>query len=260
MQIYRTKLVTFSGIDGAGKSTQIKALESHLRESGLRFAAPTFWDDVVVLSRFREHVSEKAFQGDKGIGSPEKPINRRDKNVTSWYVVAARLFLYLLDALSLRSFVKRVASTEVDYIVFDRYIYDELANLPLHNGLMRAYVRFVLRWVPRPDVAYLIDADPETARIRKPEYPLEFLHKNRDAYLALSRLIEPMRVIKPGSVEQMFIQIQQWISLPTPSRSCSAANSEASKEGKNEEGKSEEMGPQPLQPCLATSSIKLLHG
>ena len=38
------------------------------------------------------------------------------------------------------------------------------------------------RWcgwiVPRPDVAYLLDADPEAARARKPEYPVDFM---RDA-------------------------------------------------------------------------------
>ena len=50
------KIVTFSGIDGAGKSTQISALEAWLRAAGLRTRVLTFWDDVVVLSRLREFI------------------------------------------------------------------------------------------------------------------------------------------------------------------------------------------------------------
>ncbi len=81
------KIVSFSGIDGAGKSTQIGALQTRLSELGLRSTVLTFWDDIVVLGGFRELISHKAFGGDEGVGSPEKPITRRDKNVTSTHVI-----------------------------------------------------------------------------------------------------------------------------------------------------------------------------
>jgi thymidylate kinase len=90
---------------------------------------------------------------------------------------------------------------DADVLIFDRYIYDELANLPLHRGFVRLYVRFILSIVPTPDVAYLVDADPEAARARKPEYPLDFLRHNRERYLALSRLMGNMTIIGPASVE-----------------------------------------------------------
>lgn len=40
-------IVSFSGIDGAGKSTQIFELQAWLRESGLGVKLLTFWDDIV---------------------------------------------------------------------------------------------------------------------------------------------------------------------------------------------------------------------
>ena len=195
------KIVSFSGIDGAGKSTQIGALETRLSELGLRSTVLTFWDDIVVLGGFRELISHKAFGGDEGVGSPERPISRRDKNVTSTHVLGARLFLYFLDAVYLRLFCLKLRKTEAEVVIFDRYIYDELANLPLDHWFVRWYVRLILNLVPEPDVAYLVDADPAAARARKPEYPLEFLRQNRERYLALSSLAGNMTVIEPLSVE-----------------------------------------------------------
>src|SRR5579859_5076097 len=95
------KMVTFSGIDGAGKSTQIASLEACLRREGIKFASLSFWDDVAVLARVREFVSHRAFKGDRGVGTPENPLHRRDKNVTHWPVTAARFALYLADSLHL---------------------------------------------------------------------------------------------------------------------------------------------------------------
>jgi thymidylate kinase len=203
------RMVSFSGIDGAGKSTQIQALETYLHEHGIRSRLYTFWDDVVALPRLREFISHKAFKGDKGVGSPENPIVRRDKNVVSWYTSVARLIFYLLDTLSLRLTVARISRSDDEFIIFDRYIYDELANLPLDSWALRTYIRTILALAPAPDIAFLVDADPEAAWTRKPEYPVEFLHKNRNAYLALSRLIPQMHIVGPLSVEQTAAKIRQ---------------------------------------------------
>jgi thymidylate kinase len=194
------KIVTFSGIDGAGKSTQIASLKSCLGDEGIRVASLTFWDDVAVLSRFREFMSYKAFRGDLGIGTPEKPLHRRDKNVTSWPVTVARFVLYLADSFKLQMVVKRVARKGVDVVIFDRYIYDELANLPLDSWFARGFTRLLLSVAPKPDSAFLIDADPKAARARKPEYPLEFLVRNRQSYLRLSRMTGDMTIIEHLSI------------------------------------------------------------
>jgi len=197
------KIVSFSGIDGAGKSTQILALENWLRQSGISTRLLTFWDDVVVLSGSREFMSYKAFKGERGIGSPEKPIQRRDKNVSSWPLTVARFCLYFADAVHLAITVRRARRSDVDVVIFDRYIYDELANLPLGRMPARLFSRFVLMLAPTPDVAYVIDADPVAAQARKPEYPLEFVRRNREAYLNLARLSGTVKVVGPGSIESM---------------------------------------------------------
>ena len=206
-KISRTNLVSFSGIDGSGKSTQIEALRARLETDGLRVLLIRFWDDIARLTGLREEAGHRIFKGDKGVGSPSAPINRRDKNVRSWFMTGVRLFLYFLDAVSVRFAVKRALRSEADLVIFDRYTYDELANLTLRNPAIRAYVRLIMNLVPKLDICYLLDADPVQARARKPEYPLEFLQANRQSYLTLSDLTGGMTIIAPMSVKKVELAV-----------------------------------------------------
>jgi thymidylate kinase len=190
-------LVSFSGLDGAGKSTQIENLQQFALSRGLHTKLLAFWDDVVVLTRYREGFVHKVYGSEKGVGAPDRPVQRRDKNVRKWYLSIIRHGLYLLDALNLVRVVSAARNSGADLIIVDRYIYDELANLPLTRFLTKAFIRLVSAFVPQPDVAYLLDADPEAARNRKPEYPLEFLHTCRSAYFDLARMLGSMTIIPP---------------------------------------------------------------
>lgn len=201
MRDNQRKVVSFSGIDGAGKSTQIEALCRFLDGCGFRWSLYTFWDDIACFSRFRERCSIRLFKGDKGVGSPERPIERRDKNVTSWPVVLFRLFVYTADAIRLGMVLHTGSDHTPDIVIFDRYIYDEWANLDTARWAIRAYLKVISWAVPKPKLAFLLDADPLAAHNRKPEYPLEFVRRNREAYLAVLRFAD-MTVIPPGPVKE----------------------------------------------------------
>ena len=201
-QVRRPLLISFSGMDGSGKSTQIENLRSALQASGLNVRLLAFWDNVVVGVRYREGFVHKVYKSERGIGAPGKPVNRRDKNMRGWHLTLARHFLYFLDAVNLRRIVARERKFGADVIILDRYIYDELSNLNLANPLSRAFVRFVHAFVPTPDVAYLLDADPEKAYERKPEYPVEFMNKCRRAYFDLANLLGTMTIIPALSLTE----------------------------------------------------------
>jgi hypothetical protein len=55
--------------------------------------------------------------------------------------------------------------------------------------------------VPKPDVAYLLDADPEAARERKPEYPVDFMRECRRSYKNLAMLLGGITIIPPLELE-----------------------------------------------------------
>jgi thymidylate kinase len=196
-------LVSFSGIDGAGKTTQIESLTVWLRDAGIKVQLIRFWDDVALLRKSREWLGHKLFKGDKGIGTPERPVERRDKNVSNWYMSACRPFLCGLDVIGLWVMVSKLKRGHTaDVVIVDRYVYDQVANLNLDDRGIRALARAMLRLVPRPDVPCLLDADPELARSRKPEYPLDFLRKNRQSYLELAQIAR-MEVIPAGSMDEV---------------------------------------------------------
>lgn len=220
--------VSFSGVDGSGKSTQIAALRDCLEAAGARVAVLTFWDDVATLARVRDFTSHALFRGDRGAGVPGKPIVRRDKNVRTPYMAALRLGLYVLDAVHLNLVFAKVLAEGVDAIIFDRYLYDELANLPLDNLLVRGYVRLLLSCVPRPDVAFVLDAEPEMACQRKPEYPLEFVCRHRRSYFAVQSLAREMIVVPPSSVAEVQQKIAQELRRHVPANKLSYLGDESS--------------------------------
>ncbi len=204
-------LISFSGIDGSGKSTQVERLCAQLTEAGIPILQLAFWDHVVVFRSLRAGFSHKYLQSERGVGAPGKPVNRNDKNKRGWYLTLPRTCLYLVDALMLRRAVARARSEHAGAIIFDRYIFDQLATLPLDRPLARAYARLILSLVPEPDIAYVLDADPEIARARKPEYPLEFMRHYRRAYLSLCDLAN-MCLIKPQSADDTQAAISRRLS------------------------------------------------
>jgi thymidylate kinase len=191
----RPLLISFSGLDGSGKSTQIENLRERLEAGGFDVRLLTFWDDLVVGALYREGFVHTVYKSEQGIGAPGKPVRRRDKNVRAWHLTIARHLLYLLDAINLRRVIQGAMRSGCNAIIVDRYIYDELANLPLENKLTRMFVRWIGKLVPRPDLAYLLDTEVEAAHARKPEYPVAFMYISREAYFRLANLLGTMVVI-----------------------------------------------------------------
>jgi len=137
MTTKKVRLISFSGIDGAGKSTQIAGLHDALSRRGWKVSGIAFWEDAAMLARLRAGASLRWLANEKEVeGKGNVPL-RRDKNVRAWYLTLVRSAFYLLDALSLRAAVARVARSGSDYILLDRWTYDQLVHIQSRNCLAR---------------------------------------------------------------------------------------------------------------------------
>src|SRR6478672_5609991 len=159
------RLITFSGIDGAGKSTQIAALNDALCSRGLKVAQIAFWEDAAIFPNFRAGLSLRMLAGDEE--REQRPSLRNDKNVRAWYLTLIRSAFYLLDAFHLRVVVGRQMRSGAHFIILDRWSYDQLVHIKSRNWLARTYIKAVFTLAPSPDVAFVLDASPHDAFQRK---------------------------------------------------------------------------------------------
>jgi thymidylate kinase len=208
----RPFLITFSGIDGAGKTTQIELLSSYLQEQNLRVLRLSFWDDVAFGSKVRASIGDRTVDANP-VNQVTDPATARavapknNKHIRKWYLTAARSGLYMLDAARLRRLLASLTVDGPDVVIFDRYIYDQLANIYSRSAVAQAYRRFLLKRAPTPDLAFIIDASPAAAFARKPEYPLEFMQRNRENFLSLREFAPELIAISGASVEEVTNQI-----------------------------------------------------
>jgi thymidylate kinase len=205
-------LITFSGIDGAGKTTQIEHLSSYLRDQDFFVTQLCFWDDVAAWSKLRAGVGERTANFDQTKYTTEYSFSpKNNKHIRKWYLTAARSGLYLLDVLRLRRLLNRPAIRNSDVVIFDRYIYDQLANIPSRSVAADSYRKIILKQTPAPDLAFILDTAPDKAFARKPEYPLEFMYENRKNFLRLRKLVPQLITISDGEAEDVKTQIQSHI-------------------------------------------------
>jgi thymidylate kinase len=195
-KIHRPFLITFSGIDGAGKTTQIEILSSRLQQQGLRVSRFTFWDHVAVWAKLRAEAGYRTI--DSGSIAETSFTPKNNKHIRKWYLSAARSGMYFLDVVRLRRLLATGRVRESDVVIFDRYVYDQIANIYSQSIAARIYARALLNQTPVPDLAFILDASPDAAFARKPEYPLEFMHKNRNNFLRLRELL-PNLITIPGA-------------------------------------------------------------
>lgn len=208
----RPFLISFSGIDGAGKSTQIDYLKHDLENQGLRVLLLTFWDNVAVFSRMRSGVGQRTAPT---LATPHATdgafLPRNNKHIRKWYLSTARAGFYILDVVRLHRLLASPQIESYDVVIFDRYVYDQIANIYSKSSIARLYSKLLLKQTPAPDLAFIIDADPAAAFARKPEYPLEFVHKNQQDFLKLRELVPQLIVISPGPPEDVRDKIQMHI-------------------------------------------------
>lgn len=197
------KLVSFSGIDGAGKSTIILHLEDMLIENyGL--ISKHVWCKFGAYPLSGYHLSRLFFFTKRG--SDKSPFHMINKPSPIFKLYGSTLLACHLTQIGL--LVKKYLAD--NQIVFcDRYIYDTMVDLQqdFNYSADRLQRIFSAGWIPIPDFRFLLDVPELIAMERKSEeISLDFLRKRRQIYHNLARKYQ-LTIIDSGESIDTVTQI-----------------------------------------------------
>ena len=173
----RPALVTVSGMVGSGKSTALRHIADVARDAGLAAAQWRF--QRLPCITFRRPPREMAEPANAGEAS--RVVRGNGYRPTRLTLTAAAGHMIRIVAFRLYRLFHRNA----DWYVVDRYFYDSFTHYDLSRPSGRFFAACVARAVPRPDLAFVLVASPETVAARRPQYAPDYLVPVGQAYRSL---------------------------------------------------------------------------
>lgn len=201
-------IVTLSGPEGCGKSTNQAFIVEYARSLGLNAVAMR-GDHLTCGHALRRIVRnlrpnscrKREFRVDttppksKTVhGLRPQPIKRSMKSRLQAY---RRGLCYLLDACVFRLFVSRRNLRDLDLIVFDRAGYDNLAKIV---ELLPTMTRVIHRLALKPDIAVLVTGIPADLVNRRPGSSLEYYEVALRRFQTLQRGCPELIAIPPSEL------------------------------------------------------------
>lgn len=172
--------ITFSGVDGAGKSTVLEEVKNILQNKYRQRIVvirhrPSILPIISALRFGRKKAEEKA--------KNMLPHSGNNKNILSSFF---RFLYYYLDYLVGQVYVYFRYTIRGYTVLYDRYYFDFIIDAKRSNiSLSRNFIRMGYNFIFKPDVNFFLYAEPEIIRKRKQEMDVHDIRQMNDDYRQL---------------------------------------------------------------------------
>ena len=167
------KIISFEGIEGVGKSTQINLLKDHLEKSSYK------------VEIYREP------------GSTETSEKIRDMLLDKDNDLSSETELLLMFAARSELIDKKINNSDCDFLLLDRFYDASLAYQGYGRNLSISLINSLISFIkcPEPDVSFLLDIPVEDGFARKKNdkkdriesSSIAFFNRVRDGYLTIAK-------------------------------------------------------------------------
>ena len=166
------KIISFEGIEGVGKSTQISLLKEHLESK------------KYLVEIYRE-------PGSTSTGEKIRDILLNNSNQLSGKTELLLMF-------SARSeLINKIKTSKADYILLDRFYDASIAYQGYGRNLSKTFINELISFIdcPKPNLSFLLDISVEEGFSRKindtkdriESSGIEFFNKVRNGYLEIAQ-------------------------------------------------------------------------
>jgi len=198
--MFLPKVITFSGLDGAGKTTVIDSLKAELEGAGLTVKTPTMYDDLSFYATLRSIRDgfRKIFGKSIELTKEAEVDPNFDLHSDSLvYKVARSKWLKAailpLDTLSIYLFLI-LKTKRSDVVLLDRTSYDYILDI-LPREHKKLHVSIGLFFSFKPSLSVFINTPAQVSFNRKGEHTVEYLEWRSVAYTQIFDMINNQIVI-----------------------------------------------------------------
>jgi thymidylate kinase len=208
------KLICFTGIDGAGKTTLSRYLTETLNSRGLRYKY-VYGRFLPVLVRPFWAVGRLLFARSKDFHKDYSEYNSTKKTRLQ-NPFFARLHEFLL---SLDYIMQVLAKITIPLmfgakLVCDRYVYDTVItdmapDLGYSDDEVAQKIHLFFKFMPKPDLVFLIDVDESTTLKRKTDIPdIQYLTDRRKIYAYIKPAEDVVRLNGNLSLDENKLMVE----------------------------------------------------
>jgi len=204
-------LLTFSGLDGSGKTTIIGHIKDILNKTDKVCISYTIYFDISIYGIIRK-IIPRSDKKKTAIQSKNQNNNTMKETISNKLLLFFRnkftkLIIIYLDALISWVYVLYYCYIRKKILILDRYYYDFLIDIGLEGININKHYKYLSKIYPKPRLPIYIDINPSEAWNRKHEYNVEYLKEKRKYYNTIFRMNNNSLIIYNDDIDSTINKI-----------------------------------------------------